>query len=383
MIEIFRRILQNPDYWKRLNPFQIRSKLLEQFPDLPNESCAVISESIELSHRLQEKNFVYDIWLGSIQTFEQATNFQLTQFHAQLFNQKSGHILDACGGLGFDAVGFIRQGLNVTTCEINPMSAEKLTVNKELYSIDTWKIKPTSCLDETPKPYTGIFIDPMRRVNNRRMVKIDDYSPAVSDLTVFLDSGLPVIIKTSPLLTLTDELKAKFQIVYVSHNFECKEILLCKNLKTIGQQSVYISESDKLFNIQDYEESWNPSVPENSRFIYDPNPALMKSGGVDFLASQYDINRPDQFFGYFFGNNETVEHLFARYHLIDCHYYKINKLSELTAGFNGEIILKKKNSSIDLERIKLRKRKISEKTILVIFITERDGETVFWMGRPI
>lgn len=386
MNKTLNQILKTIDEWKSLNSFQIRKKLEAQFPELSVEKYSWISESIELSKRLSEKNFIYPLWLSSIQTFEQATNLNIAKFHSRLLSNHSGHILDACAGAGFDAVAFLNDGNEVSSCEINQSTVSKLNLNRELYGLNRWKILNSNAVNENPKNYSAVYFDPMRRINNKRMVRIEDYSPGINELGKFLQSGLPVLIKVSPLLTITPELIDSFQLIYVSHDFECKEILLGKNVTHHPKNSIYISDHDSLFNLDNFPLTETKTLTNEINsfpWIYEPNPALLKSGFVKSVASQFEIVQPSENCGYFFGSNSSVEHLFRRYQLIDSQFYKINKINRMMNEFTGEIILKKKNSSLDLNSIKLRKRKVSGSTKTIFFISENEGETVFWIGKSV
>ena len=386
MKEILDEIVNNADEWLPLNSFQLRKKLESRFPGLTTENYSWISEAIELSTRLSEKNFPFHFWLSSFQTFEQATNFKIAQFHSRLLSKPNGKILDACAGAGFDAIAFLNDGNQVTSCELNESSAKKLNLNRELYGLSNWKINQTNCIDENPKSYSALYFDPMRRMNNKRMVRIEDYSPGIQEIAKFTKSGIPILIKTSPLLTITPEIKNEFQMIFVSRHFECKEILLAKNLIHLPQNSLYFADHDFHFNLDNLQDQPNENGKSDLnefQFIYEPNPALLKSGMVKQAASHFDIVQPSENCGYFFGNNYDVEHLFRRYQLIDNQYYKINKINKRMNQFSGEIILKKKNSSFDLNSIKLGKRKIIDNSKTIFFITEHEGKTVFWIGKSV
>lgn len=371
-------------FWQQLSPFQIRRELEKRFPHLSPENYAILSESISISKQLSNKSFPFDFWLASQNTFEQATNFHVAEFHAQLLRDYSSHILDLCGGSGLDAVAFLQQNATVSSCEIDQAAYRKLQINHQLYGLNKWTIKPKSCLLENPKNYSALFIDPMRRQNQRRLVQLADYLPAISDLVPFLQSGKPLLYKTSPLLKITPEITHDFKLVFVSYQFECKEVLLVKNIPNLPERSIYISDSKTILDCtipNHFQLNFDPDIYKKSKFIYEANPALLKSETEDFVLSQFDIFRPDKNCGYFFGNSLSVEHLVNTHYLIDNQFYKYSQLNLIVSQFSGEIIIKKKNTSVDIESIKLRKPKNKTNEKLILFLTELNGKTGFWSGK--
>lgn len=77
---------------------------------------------------------------------------------------KNGTLLDACGGLGKDGFLLAHRGLNVTSCESNPIIYSILSQAIERYTKNTpidWKCKRGKCQQKMNQPFDIVYLDPM------------------------------------------------------------------------------------------------------------------------------------------------------------------------------------------------------------------------------
>lgn len=373
-------------FLQTLNPFKLREVLKSKFPKSTNSELSALSESIFLSKRLKEKAFPFSFWNLSTHVFEQATDFRVAEFHSDLLKPYGTHILDGCGGAGFDSLAFINSGFNVTTTEVDHTHCSNLEKNLAIYNLGKWKVIGSSFLNLNPNDFSVIYLDPMRRKGTGRFVELEDYQPSFSEILNWLPSHLPALIKVSPLLNITEKLKDDFKLIFVGLDRECKEVLLARNFKNLGSENLFISEMGKIINLEPQSTNPEPLISdlEQMDYIYEPHAALLKSNRQTEMAASLNLRKPASDCGYFFGNNISVEHLYERYHLIDKQYFKLSSISDyLRNNLQYNFIFKKKNSNVDLEIYSKKYKWKKGQKGRIIFISEVNGKAVFWVGQEI
>lgn len=380
------KLLSNLSAYQKLDLFTLRKKLQVDFPNLSVSDLQLLSESIQLSNRLSEKAFPFQFWNLKTTVFEQATDFRLAKFHASLLKPFSGLILDGCGGAGFDGLAFYLEKINVLSTEIDPIHFHHLVSNKTLYELQNWNINHRNFLELNPENFSALYLDPMRRNSNSRFVKLEDYEPSIDEILKWLPDSKPVLIKVSPMLQISEQIKRNFQITYVGLNWECKEILLSKHFSNLRSENLFIYEESNIRFLNEESEHYTADSQQltGTQFIYEPHPAILKSGFENQIFTSLNLRKVSKDTGYFFGKDTNVEHLAKKYYLIDSEYNKYSSLGTyLSENSQFNFVLKKKNSNIDIDKIsrKLDWKKGNPERI--IFISTANNESAFWVGEEL
>lgn len=165
---------------------------------------------------------------------------------------------------------------------------------------------------------TMIYIDPARRNNQgSRTYAIEDCTPNVLSIKdQLLKKAQIVIIKLSPMLdwhkTVNDFGGNVAQVHIVAHHNECKELLIVLSKSQHTKLPIYCVNDNQLTVIEAaYDTSKNQvsilsgldgKSKENktldvqkwrewSRYVYEPNAAIMKAGCLKFLEEKYGIKQ--------------------------------------------------------------------------------------------
>jgi hypothetical protein len=146
-----------------------------------------------------------------------------------------------------------------------------------------------------------IYIDPSRRTgDNKRVFLLSDCIPDIPShmATLFMYSPL-LLVKTSPLLDLTAgmaELRHIKEIHVVAVKNEVKELLWMMEKEFTGATTVktinFASSGDQKFEFPFYSEKMmEENISEPRGYIFEPNAAIMKSGGFNCLSTQYQVGK--------------------------------------------------------------------------------------------
>jgi len=241
-----------------------------------------------------------NIYYPSKISIEQTSSEKTAEYKSQLISGKS--LIDLTGGFGMDDFYFSKKVNQVTHCEINHELSEIVKHNFEQLgtkNIDFLVGDSAKILSSLNQKFDWIYIDPSRRNDEKgKVFMLQDCLPNVPKLLDFyFEFSDNIMIKTAPILDISaglSELKSVKAIHIVALENEVKELLwiLEKNYsKTI---TIVTSNLTKENNEEFCFEFGNLSISNYSlpkKYLYEPNAAIMKSGGFDEVNSQYEIEK--------------------------------------------------------------------------------------------
>ena len=231
-------------------------------------------------------------------SIEQCSSEASAKYKAGLMQGKS--FADLTGGLGVDTY-FISQHFQqadyverqVELCDLARHNFAALSSHIEIWN-ETAEDYLKHC---GTKDY--IFIDPARRdAYGRKTVSIGDCTPdvvAIQDL--LLEKASRVMVKLSPMLDITkalEELHHVHEVHVVAVANECKELDFVMERGFEGEvQCVCVNLLTKQPNVRfalEEEKNATAVLAETvMRYLYEPNPAVMKAGCYKLLAEQFGI----------------------------------------------------------------------------------------------
>lgn len=253
---------------------------------------------------------------------EQATADDIAVIHTR-FVGTSDSVLDMTCGLGIDAFHLARKASDVTACEIKPALAAAARRNAAalgLTNVEIVESDSVGWLESNDRFFDVIFIDPARRgTSGGRLYALADCQPDVTSILPLLRSRCGrLVVKASPMLDVSRtvaDLGGDVDIVLAGTHSECKELLAVVpgsgriTAVTVGEADFGFTAAEECAACPRY------AVPETAQCLYEPFPAVMKSGGVKLLAERFGLAKaaPDThlYFGGecegFPGNGYSVE----------------------------------------------------------------------------
>lgn len=264
-------------------------------------------EQIEAKKRCQNKLKTWyntpNIYYPNKLNIEQTSSEITAEYKANLVSGKS--LIDLTGGFGVDCFYFSKKVVSVSHCEINPSLSEIVNYNfKQLKcnNIKTIVGDGIKYLKNTSENFNWIYIDPSRRNDSKgKVFLLSDCLPNVSgNIDELFNKADNILIKTSPLLDITNginELVFVKEIHIVAVKNEVKELLFLLEKNYIGEISVITANIQKtkqdLFNfIKISSELAQYGLPK--KYLYEPNAAILKSGGFNEIAIKYNLNKLHQ-----------------------------------------------------------------------------------------
>ncbi|QTE22618.1 class I SAM-dependent methyltransferase [Polaribacter cellanae] len=214
-------------------------------------------------------------------------------------------IIDITGGFGVDAFYFSKQFKKVIHCEINEELSAIVKHNfhqLKKNNIEIFAGNGTNFLQKTSKNFDCIYIDPSRRDDVKgKVFLLKDCQPYISPkIDFFFTKAKTILVKVSPILDISQtigELKNVKEIHIVAVNNEVKELLflLEKDYEnTIEIKTINVKkEKTERFNFN-YKEDVLSNYSEPLSYLYEPNSAILKSGGFHQITNQLKVFKLQQ-----------------------------------------------------------------------------------------
>ena len=249
---------------------------------------------------------------------EQATGDLLAGIHASLVGEGE-NVLDMTCGLGIDAFHIAGRAASVTACEVKPHVAEAARGNAAALGIGNltvMNVDSARWLAESDRMFDTIFIDPARRdCSGGRLFALADCQPDVTALLPLLRSRCKrLVVKASPMLDVSrtvSELGGEADVMLLGTRGECKELVAivpgegCVRAVTVESEEAPAIEFS--FTREEERSAAEPhyGVPAEGQILFEPFPAVMKSGGVRLLALRFGLEKiaPDTHL--YFGSEAT------------------------------------------------------------------------------
>ena len=256
-----------------------------------------------------------DILYPSKISVEQTSSERTAKYKSTLVSGTS--LIDLTGGFGVDDFYFSKRLEEVAHCEINTTLSDIVKHNfKQLKTnnISCYSGNSLDTLLHLDKKWDWIYIDPSRRSDTKgKVFLLKDCLPNVpANLTTYFLHTNAILIKTAPLLDLTAglaEIPNVKTIHIIALENEVKELLweLHKDytgLISIKTVNLIKEESETFeFTLNEKRQPATYSLPQH--FLYEPNSAIMKSGGFDEVSRYYKINKLHQH-SHLYTSNEII-----------------------------------------------------------------------------
>ncbi|MCF4101628.1 class I SAM-dependent methyltransferase [Gillisia sp. M10.2A] len=205
-------------------------------------------------------------------------------------------LIDLTGGFGIDSYFFSKQVKEVIHCEMNPELSAIAAYNFEELGATNITCKTGDSIEilkEIEPPFDWIYIDPSRRDDyGGKVFLLEQCTPNVPELLfLFFRKATNIMVKTSPLLDIKsgiNELKYVNEIHIVAVNQDVKELVWLLNKKASSKIKIKTIDFQKKETqvFETYYSQHQSDLPLSApqKYLYEPNPAIMKSGMFRELA---------------------------------------------------------------------------------------------------
>ena len=272
-------------------------------PDLP---VALLVQHIQARQKARDKLPTWyrhpEIRYPANLSVEQSSSEKTAAYKASLV--RGNTLADLTGGLGVDSFFFARQFQQVYYVERQAELAQVAEHNAQVLgaaNINFYQGEAAAFLATIPDQVDVIYLDPARRSQaNRKVHLLEDCEPDILQLLpLLLSKSRQVFLKTSPMLDIhlaMQQLRHVQEVHVVAVENECKEVLYLLGEEAPAFPPVnainFVGESQQTFSFnQQTEDQATVIFGAPRHFVYEPNAAILKSGGFKSLAQQFALTK--------------------------------------------------------------------------------------------
>jgi precorrin-6B methylase 2 len=353
-------------------------KLILKGSPFTNVSVQEIAEQIvskrncekKLPSWFNTKNIYYPNKLNVEQSSSEITAQYKTEFVSGNF------LIDITGGFGVDTLYFSRKIDVVTHCEINSELSAIVTHNLRQFNsnnVTTHIGDGIEFLLNNKKKIDWIYADPSRRDSDQRKVfLLEDCSPNIpKHLDSLLEISNNILLKISPFLDITnavEQLKNVNEIHIIAIENEVKEMMFLIKKNNVQQIDIHTINFSKTAT-QKFNFSFNEDVAatfsEPRNYLYEPNSAILKSGGFNQVSKKYKIEKLHQH-SHLYTSDNLIEFPGRRFNILHCISFDKKQLKKLLPSNKANITTR--NFPLTVSQIR-KKTEIEEGGNVYLFFT--------------
>lgn len=291
---VLQRLVATPELFAAIaaasgTELQKQARLRGQFAP---ELVRMALEVWELRHKAAGKfTRAADMWFRR-QGLEQATPERVARHKAVRFGEAAGSdcVWDLCCGIGGDAVA-LAACRDVLAVDADPAQCLRTQLNAAVYGVQDRLRTQTADVLTVDLTDRVVHIDPDRRSQGQRTLRLEQYAPPLGWLQQLTRQARGGAIKVSP----ASNFGGKFpdaEIELISLDGECKEATIWFG-ELRGAAPWRATVLPQGATLAGHPLDAPTDVRPIGRFIYDPDPAVVRSGLVDVLAREAGLWRLD------------------------------------------------------------------------------------------
>ncbi|WP_433314046.1 THUMP-like domain-containing protein [Micromonospora chersina] len=325
---------------------------------------------------------------------EQATRAVVARRRAERLRAAGvGTLADLGCGLGADALAAARAGIRVYGVEADPLTAAMAAANAEAAGLaDLFTVE---CGDATAFDVTrvdGVFCDPARRRagTGRRIFDPNAYSPPWDFVTGLAERVPHTVVKVAPGLDHA-LIPAGAEAEWVSVDGDLVEAALwCGALAEVPRRATLLREKEgavtgaaaRVMQLTGTGDAAAP-VGRPRRFLFDPDPAVVRAHLVAELARDLDATLADPSIAYLYGD-EARPTPFARcLEITDVLPFSLKRLRALLRERRvGRVEILKRGSALEPEKLR-RDLKLAGDQAASLVLTRVAGAPTVLICRPL
>ncbi|WP_313788447.1 class I SAM-dependent methyltransferase [uncultured Allomuricauda sp.] len=359
--------------------------VLLQKPIFEGISQKELAEQLEAKKKCKDKLPTWfntaNIYYPNKLNIEQTSSELTANYKSSLIAGKT--LLDVTGGYGVDSYFFSKKFESILHCEINKELSEIAAHNFRMLGQNNVQCIATNGIDYLEKNeqrFDWFYIDPSRRDDTQgKVFKLKDSLPNLPfHLKLLFDRTKQILVKTSPLLDISQSLKElEFvkEIHVVAVDNDVKELLYILEYgfeEVVTIKAINLTKNKETpFSFKLNEEQSTISEYGNPQhYLYEPNSAILKSGGFKSVGKRFGLKKLHQH-----------SHLYTSQALIDFpgRRFEIQKVLPYSKKTIKELALTKANVTIrnfPMSVAEIRKKhKIKDGGEAYLFFTTAMDET--------
>jgi hypothetical protein len=339
---------------------------------------------VECRHRGQAKFSRADsMWLHQV-GLEQATSEAVARHKAARF--ESPVVVDLCTGIGGDAIALAGRS-SVLAVDLDSGMCRRTAWNATVYGVQD-RLLPCRARAETfPIPRGAwVHVDPDRRASGAgRARRLVDYQPGLRFLTELATRVAAGAIKLSPASDFAAHFsEPRFELELVSLDGECKEATAWFGEAVTCRRRATCLPAGATWTDRDGDPTVRAPVAPVSCYVYDPDPALIRSGLLDSFARAHGLNRLESAVDYFTSDRPSTHPFLSTFEVREVLPLDFKRLRRWVRAHDvGALEIKVRGLDVRPEQVRSALRPAGERAATLILCAGVERSTALWVERTV
>ncbi len=347
--------------------------------EYPRELARAALETAILRGEAQSKFPQAEKMYFTREALEQASGYEVSSYRAERYRGYA-QIADLGCSIGSDTLAMAEiapvLGIDRDPLRLAIAQANLKALGFEVPFIQTDLLTSFPCLEF---PTVGLFFDPARRVNNRRISSVKKYIPPLNIVAEWLTYFPAIGVKISPAVDKRELFGYNAEIEFISLRGDLKEAVLWFGPLKAGQRRATVLPGPHIMvdDVNTIELSRRPTlaISQPLRYFYEPDPAVIRAGMVQALMVRLGAAQIDQEIAYLTADKKKSTPFARVWEVEDWFPFQLKKLrAYLRERKVGLVTVKKRGSPILPEDLihALRLSKDGEEERVVFLTQMRD-----------
>jgi hypothetical protein len=273
------------------------------------------------------------MWLDPM-GLEKATAEVVARYKAARF--EGTVMVDLCAGIGGDTLALARRA-DVVALDLDPGMCRRIAWNANVYEVGDRVLPCRSAGERFPIPRGAwVHVDPDRRAaGSGRARCIANYSPGLDFLRGLVRRATAGAIKLGPASDFAVSFADPgFEIELTSLDGECKEATVWFGAAASCRRRATVLPENVAWTDRDGDAQARATVVPVGAFVYDPDPALLRSGLLDSFAAAHGLGRLSAGVDYLTGDRLVATPFLSAFEVQSVHPLDLKRLRRMVAQNN-------------------------------------------------
>jgi len=335
--------------------------------------AAVVAEQVCLRRKAKAKFSRADAMFFTREGLEQSSAEVVSKHRAKRFSGMET-VADLCCGIGGDSIALAEQTGLLVGVDIDTLKVRLTKLNLEAYDLGAKALLFAGRAEEFDCDADAVFIDPSRRVGNRRIRRLEDTEPPMDAVYALCERFGSVCLKASPMLD-DSRVPIPHELEIVSVAGEVREAVLwfggfrtCRRRATLLPEGITITENPNA----------TAEVRPPGEYLLDPDGAVVRAHLIDEAAVQLNAWKLDENIAYLSCSSPVFSPLARCYRVLDLFPFGLKRLNRrLNELGAGRVEVKKRGFPMPAEDVVRMLKVNGDRAITVVIARIGGGHTVF------
>ncbi len=282
------------------------------------------------------------------EALEQASDPAVRRYRCSAIEANAGALIDACCGIGSDALTFAGHGFSVLGLDSDPVRVEMARLNAAALGLEA-QFRQAD-VRTYPIDTAIVFFDPARRDSDgRRIGHVEQYQPPLATIRGWRWRTL--LVKLSPGVQLDQLADYDGEIMFISVDGDLKEaLLLLGDGRAHSLRAVLLRDGAALTIEPSMAAQDDVPIGDPLGWLCEPDPAAIRAGAVRCLAGKLDGRLLDESIAYFTTERAPTSPWVRAWQIESWLPFSIKRLRDhLRAQGIGHVTVKKRGTAVTPE----------------------------------